>query len=177
MNFVISILLSKARRSRGSPCCCLCRYVKFDTFHPAVQRGLPVTRVISRVTLQNILAEACYALGGKDVISNGTHVVDFQEQVSMLAAGTATPTQPVLAIRLPQPSCLLPQQHSLMHQEDPVTGSQYVEAITEDGQRIRGDILIGADGIRSKVQSARYAKAAHTGQLMSGICWCPEQLL
>jgi hypothetical protein len=28
------------------------RYVKFDTFHPAVDRGLPVTRVISRVTLQ-----------------------------------------------------------------------------------------------------------------------------
>ena len=28
------------------------RYIKFDTFHPAVDKGLPVTRVISRVTLQ-----------------------------------------------------------------------------------------------------------------------------
>ena len=29
-----------------------CRYIKFDTFHPAVDMGLPVTRVISRITLQ-----------------------------------------------------------------------------------------------------------------------------
>lgn len=28
------------------------RYIKFDTFHPAVDMGLPVTRVISRITLQ-----------------------------------------------------------------------------------------------------------------------------
>lgn len=34
------------------------RYVKFDTFHPAVSKGLPVTRVISRLTLQQILAKA-----------------------------------------------------------------------------------------------------------------------
>lgn len=34
-----------------------CRYVKFDTFHPAVDAGLPVTRVISRVTLQEVLAK------------------------------------------------------------------------------------------------------------------------
>ena len=27
-------------------------YVKFDTFHPAVDMGLPITRVISRITLQ-----------------------------------------------------------------------------------------------------------------------------
>jgi hypothetical protein len=37
--------------------CCLvllrrCRYIKFDTYHPAVDKGLPVTRVISRITLQ-----------------------------------------------------------------------------------------------------------------------------
>ena len=31
-------------------------YCKFDTFHPAVDNGLPVTRVISRVTLQGISA-------------------------------------------------------------------------------------------------------------------------
>lgn len=33
-------------------------YIKFDTFHPAVDNGLPVTRVISRVKLQEILARA-----------------------------------------------------------------------------------------------------------------------
>lgn len=31
---------------------CSSRYVKFDTFHPAVEKGLPVTRVINRVALQ-----------------------------------------------------------------------------------------------------------------------------
>lgn len=34
------------------------RYIKFDTFHPAVENGLPVTRVISRVKLQEILADS-----------------------------------------------------------------------------------------------------------------------
>ena len=33
-------------------CALPCRYIKFDTFHPAVDMGLPVTRVISRITLQ-----------------------------------------------------------------------------------------------------------------------------
>lgn len=48
-------------------------YVKFDTFTPAVERGLPVTRVISRMTLQQILARAV----GNDVILNDSNVVDF----------------------------------------------------------------------------------------------------
>ena len=29
-----------------------CRYVKFDTYHPAASHGLPVTRVICRHSLQ-----------------------------------------------------------------------------------------------------------------------------
>jgi zeaxanthin epoxidase len=49
------------------------RYCKFDTFTPAAERGLPVTRVISRMTLQQILARAV----GDDAILNGSHVVDF----------------------------------------------------------------------------------------------------
>lgn len=51
------------------------RYVKFDTFTPAAERGLPVTRVISRMLLQEILAGAV----GDDVIINGSNVVDFQD--------------------------------------------------------------------------------------------------
>lgn len=51
------------------------RYVKFDTFTPAVERGLPVTRVISRMLLQEILAGAV----GDDIIINGSNVVDFQD--------------------------------------------------------------------------------------------------
>jgi zeaxanthin epoxidase len=49
------------------------RYIKFDTFTPAAERGLPVTRVISRMALQEILARAV----GDDVIMNGSNVVDF----------------------------------------------------------------------------------------------------
>jgi len=49
------------------------RYIKFDTFTPAAERGLPVTRVISRMALQEILALAV----GDDVIMNGSNVIDF----------------------------------------------------------------------------------------------------
>lgn len=49
------------------------RYIKFDTFTPAVERGLPVTRVISRMALQEILAQAV----GEDAIMNASNVVDF----------------------------------------------------------------------------------------------------
>lgn len=49
------------------------RYVKFDTFTPAAERGLPVTRVISRMTLQQILARAV----GSDIIFNESNVMDF----------------------------------------------------------------------------------------------------
>ncbi|KVI02687.1 hypothetical protein Ccrd_019024 [Cynara cardunculus var. scolymus] len=50
-------------------------YIKFDTFTPAVERGLPVTRVISRMTLQKILADAV----GEDIILNGSNVVNFED--------------------------------------------------------------------------------------------------
>ena len=49
------------------------RYIKFDTFTPTVERGLPVTRVISQMALQEILAHAV----GDDVNMNGSNVVDF----------------------------------------------------------------------------------------------------
>lgn len=55
------------------------RYVKFDTFHPAVDIGLPVTRVISRVVLQRKLAEKAEELEGKGVLANDCHVVDYEE--------------------------------------------------------------------------------------------------
>ncbi|KAE8671610.1 Zeaxanthin epoxidase [Hibiscus syriacus] len=50
-------------------------YIKFDTFIPAAERELPVTRVISRMTLQEILAQAV----GEDVIFNESNVVDFED--------------------------------------------------------------------------------------------------
>ena len=55
-------------------------YVKFDTFHPAVRNGLPVTRVISRVTLQNILAKyACNIAENDNVITSDTKIVGYEE--------------------------------------------------------------------------------------------------
>ncbi|XP_021274355.1 zeaxanthin epoxidase, chloroplastic isoform X2 [Herrania umbratica] len=50
-------------------------YIKFDTFTPAAERGLPVTRVISRMTLQEILVRAV----GEDIIFNESNVVDFED--------------------------------------------------------------------------------------------------
>jgi zeaxanthin epoxidase len=54
-------------------------YCKFDTYHPAVNNGLPVTRVISRITLQQILAKYAEDIGGPEVIQPNTKVVSFSE--------------------------------------------------------------------------------------------------
>lgn len=54
-------------------------YVKFDTYHPAVDQGMPVTRVVSRVELQRILAKYAMKYGGEDVIAADTKVVSYAE--------------------------------------------------------------------------------------------------
>eukprot|EP01024_Parvocaulis_polyphysoides_P053728 TRINITY_DN536_c0_g3_i6.p1 TRINITY_DN536_c0_g3~~TRINITY_DN536_c0_g3_i6.p1 ORF type:complete len:285 (-),score=46.62 TRINITY_DN536_c0_g3_i6:63-917(-) len=54
-------------------------YVKFDTFHPAVSKGLPVTRVISRHTLQEILTKYVIKYGGQQVIQNSSQVIGYEE--------------------------------------------------------------------------------------------------
>ncbi|KAI3462753.1 hypothetical protein Pfo_019416 [Paulownia fortunei] len=82
------------------------RYVKFDTFTPAAEWGLPVTRVISRMTLQQILACAV----GSDTIMNESNVVDFEDN------------------------------------------GEKVTVRLENGQCYEGDVLVGADGIWSKVR-------------------------
>ncbi|GAU50920.1 hypothetical protein TSUD_191360, partial [Trifolium subterraneum] len=80
-------------------------YVKFDTFTPAVERGLPVTRVISRMVLQGILARAV----GEDIVLNASNVVNFMDD------------------------------------------GNKVTVELENGQKYEGDLLVGADGIWSKV--------------------------
>jgi zeaxanthin epoxidase len=54
-------------------------YCKFDTYHPAVDNGLPVTRVISRITLQQILVKYAMRIAGKEIIQPETKVVAFEE--------------------------------------------------------------------------------------------------
>ncbi|GFZ02758.1 zeaxanthin epoxidase [Actinidia rufa] len=91
-------------------------FTKFDLFTPAVTRGLPVTQVICRIALQNILVSAL----GKDIVNNNSKVVDF------------------------------------------VDDSNKVRVILEDGRQYEGDVLVGADGIWSKVRSKLFgAQPAH----------------
>ncbi|KAL5819619.1 hypothetical protein ACOSQ4_023461 [Xanthoceras sorbifolium] len=91
-------------------------YIKFDTFTPAAERGLPVTRVISRMTLQQILACAV----GDDVILNGSNVVNFEDH------------------------------------------GDKVTVVLENGQRYEGDLLVGADGIWSKVRKNLFGQKEAT---------------
>ncbi|KAG4386490.1 hypothetical protein AAZX31_11G054600 [Glycine max] len=91
-------------------------YIKFDTFTPAAERGLPVTRVISRMALQEILAHAV----GEDVIMNDSNVVDF------------------------------------------VDHGDKVTVELENGQKYDGDLLVGADGIWSKVRKKLFGQTEAT---------------
>ncbi|XP_027914261.1 zeaxanthin epoxidase, chloroplastic-like isoform X2 [Vigna unguiculata] len=91
-------------------------YIKFDTFTPAAERGLPVTRVISRMALQEILARAV----GEDSIMNESNVVDF------------------------------------------VDHGDKVTVELENGQKYDGDLLVGADGIWSKVRTKLFGETEAT---------------
>ncbi|XP_051140940.1 zeaxanthin epoxidase, chloroplastic-like isoform X2 [Andrographis paniculata] len=91
-------------------------YTKFNMFTPAADRGLPVTRVISRMTLQQILADAI----GSDIIKNNSNVVDFKDD-----------------------------------------GKKVIVKL-ENGEFYEGDILVGADGIKSKVRKILFGLSDST---------------
>ncbi|KAL8117791.1 hypothetical protein AgCh_015624 [Apium graveolens] len=50
-------------------------YIAVMVWFGAAERGIPVTRIISRMTLQRIMATAV----GDDIILNGSNVVDFED--------------------------------------------------------------------------------------------------
>jgi zeaxanthin epoxidase len=137
--------------------CGVHRYVKFDTFHPAVEKGLPVTRVISRVTLQQILASACIRAAGDGVILNDCRVVDYEETVRLSRSGLwhqcYMQEYPQQLSCLHQPAWLLSAAGpDFLAMQVNAKGHKKVAAILDDGRRFEGDLLIGADGIWSKVE-------------------------
>ncbi|KAF3338593.1 Zeaxanthin epoxidase [Carex littledalei] len=81
-----------------------CWFAKFDTFSTAAEQGQPVARVISRITLQQILARAL----GDDAILINSNVVDFFDRGNKV--------------------CF------------------------KNGQQLDCDLLVGGDGISSKVR-------------------------
>ncbi|XP_052726095.1 zeaxanthin epoxidase, chloroplastic isoform X3 [Vigna angularis] len=85
-------------------------------FLALAERGLPVTRVISRMALQEILARAV----GEDSIMNESNVVDF------------------------------------------VDHGDKVTVELENGQKYDGDLLVGADGIWSKVRNKLFGEREAT---------------
>lgn len=93
-----------------------------------MDKGLPVTRVISRITLQEILSDAVERLAGKKVINNSANVVGFEEVKD-------------------------------------AAGKSAVRVTLEDGRTDEGDLLIGADGIWSKVCCMSY------GSAVTGLTW------
>ena len=191
----ILVRAAPLEQGRALPCIeecilCRCRYCKFDTFHPAVDNGLPVTRVISRVLLQEKLAAAARRYGGDKSIQNDCHVVDFEEVLIFRLVYTCCSFAEEL-LRYVQTHvivCFLgwlelhcwPLHHFLTQfpltqccshmfcgcysvrcglscsvppqTVDESSGKKSVIAVLEDGRRIEGDLLIGADGIWSKVR-------------------------
>ncbi|KAJ6755480.1 hypothetical protein OIU79_027981 [Salix purpurea] len=87
-------------------------FIKFNLLSHAMKRGLPVTSVICRMALQDILLNAV----GLDIVRNKSKVVDFMQD------------------------------------------SDKVTVILEDGQHYDGDVLVGADGIWSKVRSKLFGQ-------------------
>lgn len=101
-------------------------YVKFDTFTPAAQSGLPVTRVINRVTFQEILCRHVkkWSPRGESVIMENAHVIGYEEKST--------------------------------------NEGKRIDLMLQNGQRFEGDVLIGADGIWSKVRTQLFGPAAPT---------------
>ncbi|XP_023876109.1 zeaxanthin epoxidase, chloroplastic [Quercus suber] len=57
-------------------------FTKLDLFTPAVRRGLPITQVICRMELQDILINAV----GSEIVRNKSKVVDFLEDPNKVTA-------------------------------------------------------------------------------------------
>lgn len=87
-------------------------FFRFDTRQPCYKNGLPLTLVINRSKLLEVMCTSV----GEELINTAAEVVDYREE------------------------------------------DDGVVAILSDGTEVKGDVLVGADGIRSKVRQAMHPK-------------------
>ena len=62
----------------GTFCLIQCRFTKVDLYTPASRKGLPITLVICRMALQDILVSAV----GPNILRNKSKVVDFMQEAN-----------------------------------------------------------------------------------------------
>jgi len=127
-------------------------YVKFDTFHPAADRGLPVTRVISRVTLQRILAEAVERAAREHESARASAASGAAAAAAASHGGGGSPFGAPFGERS-APLLTIEGDARVVAYEDG-TGSRgdKVAVTLADGRVFSADLLVGADGIRSRVR-------------------------
>jgi len=87
-------------------------FFRFDTRQPCYKNGLPLTLVINRSKLLEVMCQCV----GKDLITTSAEIVDYREE------------------------------------------DDGVVAILSDGREVKGDVLVGADGIRSKIRKKMHPK-------------------
>lgn len=133
--------------------------MKFDTFHPAVERGLPVTRVVNRVKLQvltfaHLISCSCLISGVAPAVRIKTHLVQDTSRESVAFTSSLGCFQEILAAAVQRLAGenIIQGGSYVVDFEDKKSDNKGVSVILEDGRRYEGDVLLGADGIWSKVR-------------------------
>lgn len=103
--------------------------MNLDYGAPAVEKGIPVTQIICRIELQRILVNAV----GNDIVISNSKVVDF-----------VTDADKVCMTFFLYICSVFSYLYWLKFGQ--------VTVLLENGEKHEGDILVGADGIRSMVR-------------------------